>query len=339
MQFEKNKKKLIIAFLFFSLFNFLIPSISKAEIIEEIVAKVNNEIITLTEFEEYLAFIGKQRNVIHFTKDLKGQALNLMIDDLLLFQLAESKQIYIYEDEIGKELDRIKKLNGPFETEEDWQKFLSENLGTTNEAILRNEVKKSIVVRKLFQYYVSSKEDSQIETPSDTEIKNFYNENKEFFIQKDRIRLSHILFKYEENDAESYQSALSEADEVLNELKNDKIDFVSAVKLYSDDEETKQRGGDLNYFTPEQIKKNFPEIADTILSKEVGSLTDVFETEQGLHIIKIVDKTKGRTKPLEEVKSQIVIMILEGEANKIIADKVNKLELTSRIETLLFDED
>jgi peptidyl-prolyl cis-trans isomerase C len=128
------------------------------------------------------------------------------------------------------------------------------------------------------------------------------------------VRARHILVKTEE-----------EAKAIAEQIKKG-ADFADLAKEKSEDS-SKAEGGDLGYFTEDQM---VPEFAQVAFKMEKGQVSDPVKTQFGWHIIKVEDK---RTKPVPEfdkVKEQIETYV----TRKAQADYIHKLQETAKIERL-----
>jgi len=146
-------------------------------------------------------------------------------------------------------------------------------------------------------------------TEEDIEI--YYNENKELYKLRETIAASHILVRpqIDSMDAkdprklrEAEQKAKKKALAILEELKEG-ADFVELAKGQSQDEASKNRGGNLGIFGRGRMVPEFEEVAFAL---PVGELSDPVKTEFGYHIITVTQHNPERYKPLDiEVKNQI----------------------------------
>jgi peptidyl-prolyl cis-trans isomerase D len=142
-------------------------------------------------------------------------------------------------------------------------------------------------------------------TISTRDIERYYNNNIEQYTTPDQVRASHILFKTEGKDEATVRAA---AEKVLAEVKTG-VDFAELAKKYSDDEQTKAVGGDLDYVPRGRLDTALDEAA---FSMEPGTVSGLLKTSFGLHIIKVIDKKAAATRTLDEVRTAITEQ-LKGE--------------------------
>jgi peptidyl-prolyl cis-trans isomerase C len=130
----------------------------------------------------------------------------------------------------------------------------------------------------------------------------------------EEVRARHILV---ENEAEAKQ--------IIDELKKGG-DFAEIAKKKSKDPGASD-GGDLGYFTKEQMVPEFSKVAFEI---EPGKVSDPVKSQFGWHVIKVEDKRKRKPPEFEQVKPQIETYV----TRKAQADLVSKLRETAKIERI-----
>jgi peptidyl-prolyl cis-trans isomerase C len=150
---------------------------------------------------------------------------------------------------------------------------------------LFKKVKEEIIIQEFIDREVSSKAGV-----SDSEIENYYRENQNNYVEPAKIRACHILV-----DSELV------AKKVQEDLKNGR-DFAELAKEYSLDIPSKDKGGDLGYFSKGTFLPEFELACDKL---NIGEISEVIKTELGYHIIKVLDKKEAEPKKLEEIKDDI----------------------------------
>lgn len=159
---------------------------------------------------------------------------------------------------------------------------------------------------------------------TDEDIKKFYDQNKDKFIEPAGISASHILVKDE-----------AEAKKIITEiskLKGEELSkkFAEIAKEKSIDPSGKQNGGDLGWFVKEQMVKEFGEAADA-LKKGEFTKTPV-KTQFGYHIILKQDAKDKKQLAVDEVKSYITGVIRQEKAVEHINKKTEELRKKAKIE-------
>ncbi len=158
---------------------------------------------------------------------------------------------------------------------------------------------------------------------SDNDLNKQYQDNIAQYQVPNRVHVEHILLftRGKTTDAQIAE-VQHRAEEVLKEVKKGGK-FEDLAKKYSEDTQTKDKGGDLGWITQGQTVAAFEKAA---FSTPKGATSDLVKTEYGFHILKILDKETAHTVPFEEVKPQLMVNTKankgDAEANKI-ADNVS----------------
>ena len=146
---------------------------------------------------------------------------------------------------------------------------------------------------------------------TDEEVKEFFEANKGKFEANQQRRASHILFAYQPGiDFEEKAKIRDLAQTTLNEIKKTPKIFENKVKELSQDIESAKQGGDLGFFSRTDMVKSF---ADAAFDLKVGDLSEIVETEFGLHIIKLTE-IKGEQVSFDKIKAQIKGELIYGKA-------------------------
>lgn len=147
----------------------------------------------------------------------------------------------------------------------------------------------------------------------DARVSEHYNSNIAKYRVEKRVKARHILIALSPDaDEKTEKEAKEKALKVSQELKAGG-DFAELAKKYSDDPSVKDNGGDLGYFSKGQMVKPFE---DAAFALKEGELSEPVKTQFGFHIIKVEKIENERTKPLAEVRGEILKTLTEEEATK-----------------------
>jgi peptidyl-prolyl cis-trans isomerase SurA len=271
-------------------------------VVEEIVARVNNDIITRTQY---------QRSKEQLMNELKQQygneaqakfaqrekdVLRDLIDQQLLLQKGKDLGISVDTDVI-KRLDEMRKEMN-LETMEDLEKAAQQQ-GVSFEDFKQN-VRDGIMTQKVIQQEVGAK----VQVTQEEE-KKFYDENKEKFSHPEQVRLSEILVSVDKiaqqnPGADAVALAQQKAQQLLNSIRNGAA--FDAVAKASSDGPTAAQGGDLGFFKRGTLAK---ELEDKTFSMKSGEVSDVIRTKQGFVILKTVEHQEAGVAPMKQVEPQI----------------------------------
>jgi peptidyl-prolyl cis-trans isomerase C len=164
------------------------------------------------------------------------------------------------------------------------------------------------------------------EALTDAEMHKVYDEAVKQMGEEKEVRARHILFRAAAGDEKASKEAEDKAKAVIVRL-NKGEDFAKLATELTEDPSGKANGGDLGFFSKEQM---VPEFSDTAFGLENGKISGPVKTQFGWHVIKVEEK---RTKPqpkFEEVKPQIEQYVVR----KAQAEMVQKLRADAKIERL-----
>ena len=139
-------------------------------------------------------------------------------------------------------------------------------------------------------------------TPSDADIQDYYENNLDRYSEPVALRASHILLRIEGKDPAEVQT---QAEAIVAEARAG-ADFAELARQYSEDEGTKENGGDLGPITPGQM---VPEFEGAAFALEQGQVSDPVSSIFGVHIIKATERSGGTSQPLAEVRPSITALL------------------------------
>jgi len=142
-----------------------------------------------------------------------------------------------------------------------------------------------------------------IPQPSDAAIQAYYQAHQKDYQVQDQVKVRHILIKLPPgSDSKADAEARAKAEDVLKQVRAGG-NFAELAKKYSDDPGSKVQGGELGFI---QHGVTVPEFDKAAFALNPGQTSDVVKTQYGYHIIQSEEKQSAHTKPLAEVKSEIV---------------------------------
>lgn len=147
-------------------------------------------------------------------------------------------------------------------------------------------------------------------TISEKEVSEYYEQNKERFVTEESLKASHILIDTED-----------EAKEIAEKI-NSGLEFEDAANQYSKCP-SKEKGGDLGYFTK---GKMVPEFEEAAFNLEMNELSGPVKTQFGYHLIKVTDRKPENTMSFEEVKEQLTHQMITMKQNDIYTKKSQELK-------------
>jgi predicted small secreted protein len=278
-----------------------------------VAASVNGKNIMLSEVEKLISeqVQGKQGQMSPLElAQARLQVLNTLIQKEVLFQRAEKEKLLPNEEDVTQFINNMKQQAGM--TDDQFQKRLKEQ-GQTVES-LREEARKTLAIQKL-----QDKIYGKIAI-SDKEVEDYYNNNRQVFVNARGVELADIVVDPVDNgaqdDAKGEAEAKQKIDLVYQQLKSG-ADFADVARARSEDP-TNLRGGDLGFATEDDLKQNgFPqELISQFFGSEmqVGSFTAPIRFNSGKwYIFKLKRKqlqTENLTLESPGVRQQITDALL-----------------------------
>lgn len=148
--------------------------------------------------------------------------------------------------------------------------------------------------------------------PSD--IQRFYNENIQQYSTPEQVRASQILLRTEGKDEAAVRK---QTEDLIAQIKAGK-DFAALAKTHSEDDATKENGGDLDYF---ERGAQMVEVENAAFSLTPGQVSDPIKSAAGFHIIKVVDKKGGITRTLDEARPEITEQLKFQKAAEAVTSR------------------
>ena len=145
--------------------------------------------------------------------------------------------------------------------------------------------------------------------------------------KEEEIHVRHILIKITPSQVDSAK-ILSLADTLYQKLKSG-ADFVQLVKDYSQDDESKKKGGEIGWFPLAQLPE---ELKEKITQTEIGQITSPVITEEGVHILKILDRKEKRSLSLEDDYDTIKEMAKRKKGSDEILKWIEELKSKTYVE-------
>jgi parvulin-like peptidyl-prolyl isomerase len=321
------KKKFITSFIIMSVLLFSI-TFSYSYVIDRIVARVNDDIIKLSDLDNFYKSVASQSGNGVTNKI----ALNELIKITILFQLAEDLNVDISDKEVQDEIKKLKFKSAKSSLNQ-YQKFDPDNI-----YLMKLIIKKNKTVGKLFQYI---RMNNLIEEPSEEEIRKEYENNSDAFHEKERIQISHIVLLTPNDISYPELTAKEElANKIIKWIKSGKDDFATLAKQYSEDKnkEAKMRGGKIKgWFTKSLLKqvKFYSYYTEVAFSLKKGEVSDIIKSPIGFHIIKVLDKKPASKRTFTQAKKYILSQFLMKRSRKQLGNMIEMKRKRSRIENLL----
>jgi parvulin-like peptidyl-prolyl isomerase len=255
------------------------------------VATVNGEVITQGELEAALRQAGQ--SPVQLTEAQRKQqvhlALSMLIDATLFRQFLKQKAPPVDPAEVKKKMDELEMgLRKQGKTIAEFCRDLNRT-----EAQVRGDV------QMMMQWSALAKPQA-----TDQNLEKYYQEYKDFFDQV-QVRASHIFLRVPTGAGESDKAqARARLNELRAKLVANQLDFAQAAKECSQCP-TAADGGDLGYFFRKYNPVDEP-VARVAFALKPGEISEVIETEYGVHLIKVTDRKPGQASDFTRIKDRVV---------------------------------
>ena len=308
---ENPMKKTVLILLCLS----FVPALAAGQVVEEIVARVNSQIITRSEYnrsKDQLRDDVKQQdpnNADKLFSEREKDVLRDLIDQQLL--LDKGKDLGITGDtDLIKRLDQMRK-DMKLETMEDLEK------AATSQGISYEDFKQNMRNQIITQKVIGEEVGSHLNITNEEQQK-FYDEHKSELEQPESIRLSEILIAPQKpaanaagggqetdaakqaDDTAAMAAAEAKANDLLKQIKAG-ASFDDIAKKNSAGPSAAQ-GGDLGVFKRGTLAK---ELEDKTFAMKAGQMTDVIRTKQGYVILKVTDHQMAGIPAMKDVTAKI----------------------------------
>jgi len=277
-----------------------------AEIVDRIVAVVNEDIITLsdlnTAFEPYQRRIeqtlsGAERDKV--IAEGRREILNQLVDGKLIEQQAKRSGITVKDDEVDQTINDILKRRNVSMAE--FLKVL-EREGETMESY-RHDIRNQLLRQRLIRREVQSKI-----VVSDEEIGEYYRQHREDYEGKEAVRVRQIFIPIPRgSDDRAVKRLREEAEEVRRKIVAGEPFELFAAK-YAPNQSLAAAGGDIGFIERGAV---LPEVEEAAFRLKVDEVSGVIAVENGFYILKVTDKRGAGLKPIQEVRQEIVAKIEE----------------------------
>jgi len=271
--------------------------------VEEIIARVNNEIITLSELDK--ARVAAEEDARQECQgkctpeqlradieDRQKNTLRDLIDQSLLVQRAKDMGLNV-EPDVIKKLDQLRQQN-KIDSMEDLEKAVTAQ--GSNWEDFKSNMRNGILTQRV----IASEVGSHI-TISKDEVTKYYNEHTKDFIRPEEVALREIEVSTEGKKDDELPDLKKKAETALKRIK-DGEDFGEIAKRFSDSSTAKQ-GGFLGVYKRGELSK---ELEDIVFKMKKNDLTDVMDTKQGYLILQVLERYEEGEQPLAKVENEIM---------------------------------
>jgi parvulin-like peptidyl-prolyl isomerase len=302
------------------------PAWAEKQLVDRVVAVVNDEAVTQSELDVYLRPLYEEMRKEVAGEELMGQLnqirlklLNQIIEDRLVFQQAKTLGINVDDAEIE---GRLEELRSRFASETELEKKLQDQGLSLTE--IRERYRREITIRKLHDVEIRSRV-----VVSPQEIETFYRDRKNELADEEKLRLRSITVRKNEEAVE--KGTTDEDAKKKIELVRERLlkgeSFEKLAQEFSEDGHG-QTGGEIGWIKRGEMLQTIDEV---IFDLKKNELSPVLETATGYHLFQIEEKSTSRIPPFEEVREKIQEILFREEAQQRFQEWMSELKARAYI--------
>lgn len=286
-----------------------------ADIIEQILVRVNGEIITKSDLEqrqiaalrqkpEVQGLRGDDAKLAQMLSEVTPAVIVDAVDELLLLQRGKELGYAMGDEQFKSILDNIRKEN-KIESDEQFQQALQQEGMTMLD--LRRQLEKQMLVSRVQQTEVAGKI-----SITDEEVAAYYDQHKSEFATTPQVTLREILVTVPGTEGAVNVAADEAAREKADDIHKRLLGGEPFPRLAADlsDAASKANGGLLGEIPWEDIS---PELQKELDAMKTGDVTKVLRTPRGYQILKMDARTDGSLKPLADAREAVSEKVFEGK--------------------------
>jgi peptidyl-prolyl cis-trans isomerase SurA len=286
--------------------------------VEEIIARVNDQIITKSDYDRAMKELDDEMRQHGATMQQMSEAHKDLLRNLIDQQLwlSKGKELGITgETELITKLDEIRKQYN-LASLEDLEKAAQEQ-GVSFEDFKSN-IRNQIITQEVMRQEVGAHINF---TPG--EVQRYYEQHQEQYQQPESVKLSEILVPtpQDSDDPAKISAAETKANDIETKLKGG-ADFAELARIDSAGQ-TAAQGGDLGTYKRGQLGAKVFE--DAAFSLPTGGVTQPIRTRQGFVIFKVVQHTPAGVQPFKDVEQQVEQDYYESKMEPAIRDELNRM--------------
>jgi len=246
---------------------------------------------------------------------IESDACENAVERVLLMQKAREEIAAVRPEEIEARFTALKNQHGG--DEEFAKRF---ELNTEDEAKIKADIEDGVRLEKYFDEICKA-----VARPGEADSKTYYDEHREEFIVPERVHAAHIV-QHPSPDC-PMEKVYADLLNVRERLKSGE-DFDALAQEYS---HCNDGGYDLGFFARGQMVQSFEEMA---FATPMGGYSDVFQSEFGYHILKVLDHKPETCRTFNEVRYDIESMLFDARKNDAIGAVADELRVSADIQNL-----
>ncbi len=288
-------------------------ALAAAELVEQIVARVNDVLITQSEFDRRIAIAEKTAHTTTATDELRTVVLEDLIREKLLEERAREMSVVATDEEVEVAVARVKAQYN-LTTDEAFDASLAQSGMSRDD--LKRQMKQTITLQKVIGRDVASK----LELTDDQLRLEYERQKEKLYAIPESARVSEILINFSSSDPEARQQAVAKIEEIREKIKSG-TPFADLARESSEGG-TKDKGGDLGVVN----KGELVEALDVVIfATPVAEYPPPAILPGSIHLFRVTDFHPAGFKPFSEVKEDLRKRISDDLYEKRFAEYLDKL--------------
>jgi parvulin-like peptidyl-prolyl isomerase len=303
------------------------PAFAAVEVIEEIIAKVNGDVVTNGDIERVrreatadavrqgISAARIQQLIAEHDKD----TLRNKIDQLLMIQKAKDLDIKV-DNEVSKYLANLQKQVGEADNDR-FHEMIRQQTGQSFEDF-RADIANNMLTERVIRQEVQGRM-----SVDHKEVEAYYNAHKTDFVREERIFLREILVSTENKDAAAVAAAQKKADDLVKRARGG--ERFAEMAHENSDAVTREQYGDLGGWKKGELAGN---IETAVWPQQAGYVTDPIKVQKGFLILKVENHQKAGQAMIEEAEPEIMDKVYQPRMQPALRAYLTKLRAGAFLE-------
>jgi peptidyl-prolyl cis-trans isomerase SurA len=294
------------------------------EVVDQIVARVNGDIISQDELERLTRELGQELKAHQemgskFDQDFQNRQKDILrdrIDELLLIQKGKELNINI-DSEVSKHMANLQRQANITDPDK-FREYVRQQTGTSYEDFLA-ETRNQFLTRQ-----VIGQEVARHISITNKDVQDYYDQHKSDFVREEKVFLSEILISSQGKDPNGIAAAEKKAKQIAADAA--KGQRFSDLARDNSDAATAKQSGELGGYKKGDLTK---QIEDAVWNLPKGAVTQPIRIPTGFEILKVDDHTKSGLAPLADVRSEIENILYGPRMQPKVREYLTQLRKTA----------
>jgi parvulin-like peptidyl-prolyl isomerase len=291
----------------------LAAATASAELVEKVVARVNDRLITWTEYQARLEQVSRGPQAPSDPAKMRKDVLEELIREKLLEERAAELEVQATDEEVSMAVERVKRQYN-LATDEDFAKALASSNLTPDQ--LREQLRQTITLQKVVSREVTSRIDM-----TDDSLRLEYERRKEQLFQvPESARVSEIVIRFDPQDSAAREQAAARIEEAREKVKAG-TPFADVAKEYSQGS-ARDRGGDLGTVNKGEL---IGALDAAVFGEPRTDDPAPVLLPSSVHLLHVSSRAPAGYRPFSEVKDELKRQISESLYNAKLEEFLQKL--------------